>query len=76
MLKKLDENIEEYYDLYSQTDEGKELRQILDKVDKYCSNWMHAILVMALKKELFLQIMEWGVLREPEQLNRDREDIV
>lgn len=66
MLTKISDNINEYYDLYSTTPEGIELREILMKIDKHCSHWMHHFEVEKLRRELFVQIMEWGCLTDDE----------
>ena len=50
--------LDELYDLYSTTPEGLHLRQLLIKIDRYCTPWMSAILINQLKKELLVQLIE------------------
>jgi hypothetical protein len=55
---KLKEELEELVDLYRSMEEGKLVWIMLQKIDRYCSNWMHAHDWNKLKKELFLQIID------------------
>lgn len=52
------ELINEKYDLYSNLPEWYWLHDVLLKIDKECSPWMHAKQVIYLKKQLFVQIVE------------------
>ena len=54
----LSELVEEKFDLYRTTPEGRRLGDILTKLDRRCSPWMHAHDVMNLKKELLVQIID------------------
>lgn len=58
------EIIDEKFDLYRTTPEGLRIGEILIKVDRMCSPWMHANDVMSLKKSLLVQIIERGFIDE------------
>jgi len=58
------ELIDEKFDLYRYTEEGRRIGEILVKLDRKCSPWMHADDVMSLKKELLVQIVEKGFVDE------------
>lgn len=50
--------IDEKYEVYSTLDEWSWLHDVLLKIDRECSPWMHAVQVLYLKKILFVQIVE------------------
>ena len=52
------EAIDEKYELYSNLPEWNWLHDVLLKIDRECSPWMHAKQVTYLKKQLFVQIVE------------------
>ena len=58
------EIIDEKFDLYRTTPEGRRIGEILIKLDRRCSPWMHANDVLSLKKELLVQIIEKGFVDE------------
>lgn len=58
------ELVDEKFDLYRYTEEGQRVGEILVKLDRRCSPWMHADDVMRLKKELLVQIIEKGFVDE------------
>lgn len=61
--------VDERYELYSSLDEWNWLHDVLLKVDRECSPWMHAIQVLYLKKILFVQIVERAPINDVEETN-------
>jgi hypothetical protein len=60
----MQEKIDELYNEWRKTPEGMQLDQILNKLDRNCSNWMtggtkDSISWFSMKKKLFVQIMQW-----------------
>jgi hypothetical protein len=55
---RLQEDIDELYRLYITTPEGENIKQLLYKIDRYCKDWMHEILIEKLRRELLVQLIE------------------
>lgn len=60
-------DIDDKYELYSSLPEWNWVHDILLKVDRECSPWMHAVQVQYLKKSLFIQIVERLPLEDQEE---------
>ena len=55
---RLPEVLEEKVNLYRSMEEGEVLWEILEKINKECSNWMNGFKWYKMKCELFVQIVE------------------
>ena len=58
MITPIREEVEELYEMFIATPEGRRIADILVKLDNYLQPWVHKEIVQKLKKEILVQFLD------------------